>query len=95
MDVFNAGSVTYITMELAHNILADLKQRRTQLVAEALADPVQGLVVVFFDHGPYGVQAYYEKDTDEFVEIDFYLKGVPDEEIKLNYAIHPPRGKAW
>ncbi|HRO99077.1 MAG TPA: hypothetical protein PLN54_06540 [Flavobacteriales bacterium] len=82
-------------MELAHEILADLKQHRAQLVAQAKADPVQGLVVLNYDYGPYGVQAYYEKDTDEFVEIDFYLKGVPDEEIKIGHTIHPPSGKAW
>lgn len=82
-------------MELAHEILADLKQRRAQLVAEAMADPVQGLVVLHYEHGAYGVQAYYEKATDAFVEIDFFLKGVPDEEVKINHAIHPPRGEAW
>lgn len=88
-------TITFTTMELAHNIIADLKKRRTQLVAEAMADPVQGLVVISFDHGPYGVQAFYEKDTDAFVEIDFHLKGVPDEETKINHSIHPPRGTAW
>ncbi|HPF91741.1 MAG: hypothetical protein H6592_01670 [Flavobacteriales bacterium] len=82
-------------MEIAHDIIADLQQRRTRLVAEAKADPIQGMVVLTYDHGPYGVQAYYEKDTDTFVEIDFFLNGVPDEEVKVNHSIHPPRGKGW
>ncbi|HRH70345.1 MAG TPA: hypothetical protein PLB89_12635 [Flavobacteriales bacterium] len=64
-------------------------------MAEAKADPVLGLVVLSYDHGQYGVQAFYEKETDEFVEIDFYLKGVPDEEVKIGHSIHPPKGGAW
>lgn len=88
-------AANFNAMELAHEILADLKQRRAHLVAEAKADPVQGLVVLFFDHGPYGVQAFYEKDADAFVEINFYLKDVPEEEIKIGHSIHPPKGGAW
>lgn len=88
-------STTFITMELAHNLIADLKQRRAQLVAKAMTYPVQGLVVLSFDHGPYGVQAFYEKDTDAFVEINAYLRGVAEDEPRVTHAIHPPRGTAW
>lgn len=90
-----AKTTAFIAIELAYDIIANLKRRRAQLVAEAKADPVQGLVVLSYDHGPYGVQAFYEKDTDAFVEIDFCLKGVPDEETRISHSIHPPRGMAW
>lgn len=63
------------TMEKLNKVIADFKQRRAALAAEGMADVVTGLVCVFYKLDDLGIQAFYEKDTDEFIELVVSLHG--------------------
>jgi hypothetical protein len=83
-------------MDLIHAIIADFKQRRTQLREDALAQGINGTTGVFYEYGPYGIQAYYEPETNEFVELIADHRGGPlPGEPSVIYTIHPPKGEKW
>lgn len=83
-------------MELIHAIISDFKQRRAELREEALAEGVHGTITVLYEYGPYAIQAFYEPEIDEFVEIIGGRRGGPlPGEPSVIYTIHPPQGERW
>lgn len=83
-------------MELIHSIIADFKQRRAELREEALAEGINGTTAVLYEYESYGIQAFYEPEIDEFVEIIVGRRGglLPGEPSVI-YTIHPPKGEKW
>jgi len=84
-------------MEKFNKVIADFKERRAALVAEAKADVVpSGLVCVFYELDHLGIQAFYEMDTDEFTELVVSLRkeALPGEPTVV-CTITPPRGESW
>ena len=89
---------TFSTMnEFFDRVIADFKQRRAALAAEGMADVVpSGLVCVLYELDNLGIQAFYEKDTDEFSELIVSLSTeAPPGEPTIICTITPPRGECW
>ncbi|MBK9287096.1 MAG: hypothetical protein IPN38_05275 [Flavobacteriales bacterium] len=83
-------------MEPVTTIIAHFKEQREALVAQAMADEIEGLVCVFYKDGDMGMQAFYDKDLGEFVELIANWIGEPlPGQPGVIYTITPPVGEKW